>query len=518
MRSRSRVRSLFVPLAIVGAFGAASVASAGTDTTTPEDTVAAGTEPAGTAPAGTEPAGTEPAGTVPAGTEPMGTEPTGSAPEGGAGPGVGSGADSGIEGADLEGTEVSIISVETSGSAEGDAVVAALNEFGEANGITINYVGTGTFEDDIGTQVSAGTPPDIAAFPQPGFLASFARTGDVLPLPDDVLANVSENWPAGALAFANVDGTQYGVPIKSDLKSLVWYMPASFAEAGYEVPETLDDFFALTEQMIANGDTPLCVGIEDGAATGWPFTDWVEELVLRNQGIDFYNQWTSHEIPFNSPEVVEAMQQVVDFWNTEGMVFAAGGSIAATAMGENGDPLVAGDCMMHRQANFYAAFITNAGAAFGDGEGEVNTFYFPGNEGRPTLVGGINVAAFRDAPEVWAVMQYLGSPEFANARQVAQSEINAEVGVSGFLTANLNADPSLFNELEQGQLEILQSGDPIAFDGSDLMPGEVGAGTFWSEGVALVNGDITAQEAADNIEASWPAGGASEEAPATTGG
>ena len=61
MRSRSRVRSLFVPLAIVGVLGAASVASAGTDTTTPEDTAAAGTEPAGTEPAGTEPAGTEPA-------------------------------------------------------------------------------------------------------------------------------------------------------------------------------------------------------------------------------------------------------------------------------------------------------------------------------------------------------------------------------------------------------------------------------------------------------------------------
>jgi alpha-glucoside transport system substrate-binding protein len=503
MRSRSRVRSLFVPLAIVGVLGAASVASAGTDTTTPEDTAAAGTEPAGTdAPAGTE----APTGTAAGGEE------------GGAGPGAGSGADSGIEGADLEGTEVSMISVETSGSTEGDAVVAALNEFGEANGITINYVGTGTFEDDIGTQVGAGTPPDIAAFPQPGFLGSFARTGDVLPLPDDVVANVSENWPAGWLSFGNVDGTQYGVPIKADLKPLVWYMPASFAEAGYEVPETFDDFFALTEQMIENGDTPLCIGIEDGAATGWPFTDWVEEFVLREQGIDFYNQWASHEIPFNSPEIVDTMQRVIDLWNTEGMVFAAGGSIAATAMGENGEPLVAGDCMMHKQSNFYGSFITNAGASFGTEEGQVDTFYFPANEGRPTLVGGINVAAFRDAPEVWAVMQYLGSPEFANARQIAQSEINADVGLSGFLTANLNVDQSLFNELEQGHLEILASGDPVAFDASDLMPGEVGAGTFWSEGVALVNGDIDAQTAADNIEASWPAGGASEEAPATTGG
>ena len=84
----------------------------------------------------------------------------------------------------------------------------------------------------------------------------------------------------------------------------------------------------------------------------------------------------------------------------------------------------------------------------------MSTFYFPANEGRPTLVGGIVVGAFRDAPEVWAVMQYLASPEFANARQVAQSEINADVGVSGFLTANLNVDQSLWNDLEQVLLEI----------------------------------------------------------------
>jgi alpha-glucoside transport system substrate-binding protein len=497
MRSRSRAKSLFATLAVAGiALGAASAASATTDTTTPADT-AAGTEP---------PAGTD--------------APTGTAggEEGGPGPGAGSGSDSGIEGADLAGTEVTILSVETSGSPEAEANVAALNEFADANGMTINFVGTGTFEDDIGQQVAAGTPPDIAAFPQPGFLASFARTGDVLPVPDDVLASASENWPDGWMSFGNVDGTQYGIPMKSDLKSLVWYMPASFAEKGYEVPETLDDFFALTEQMIENGDTPLCVGLEDGAATGWPFTDWVEELVLRNQGIDFYNQWWSHEIPFNSPEIVDTMQQVVDFWNTDDMVYAAGGSIVATAMGENGEPLVNGDCMMHRQASFYGAFITSAGASFGEDEGQVSTFYFPANEGQPTEVGGIVVGAMQDRPEVWAVMQYLASPEFANARQVAQSEVNADVGVSGFLTANLNADGTLWNDLEQVWLDMLSSGDPVAYDASDLMPGEVGSGTFWTEGVALVNGDIDAQTAADNIEASWPASSGGEEAAPTTGG
>jgi alpha-glucoside transport system substrate-binding protein len=491
MRSRSRVRSLFVPLAIVGVLGAASVASASTDTTTPDDTAAAGTEPAGT----------EPAGTTPAGTEPAGTEPAGSAPEGGGpGAGAGSGSDSGIEGADLAGTTVTIMGVETSEQEAGGQNAAAA-AFTEASGIQVIYTGLRDFEAQIGTLTAGGSPPDIALFPQPGRLAGFATNGDVLPLPDDVLANVSENWSDDWMSFGNIDGTQFGVPLKSDLKSLVWYIPSAFAEKGYEVPTTLDDFFALTEEMAANGDTPLCVGIESSAATGWPFTDWVEELILRYHGIDFYNQWVAHEIPFNSPEVVDIFQQIADLWLGEGMTYAAGGSIVSTNFNDNAQPLVDGDCMMHRQASFMAGNFTGI-AEIGEGEGQVSTFYFPSNEGKPVLSGGLIAAAYRDAPEVWAVMQYLGSPQYVADRQPAQTELSGG-GNSGFLSANLNADPAVFNEVEQGFIEILQTGSPVGFDGSDNMPAEVQQ-AFWGAATSLINGDIDAQTAADQVEDSWP--------------
>ncbi len=85
--------------------------------------------------------------------------------------------------------------------------------------------------------------------------------------------------------------------------------------------------------------------------------------------------------------------------------------------------LVDGDCMMVHQANFFAANFANAGAAFGDGRASSTTSTCPSNEGQPTEVGGINAGAFRDAPEVWAVMQFLASADFANARQAAQTQI-----------------------------------------------------------------------------------------------
>jgi alpha-glucoside transport system substrate-binding protein len=143
------------------------------------------------------------------------------------------------------------------------------------------------------------------------------------------------NWSEAGPIFGNVDGTQYGVPVKTDLKSLVWYQPARFEAAGYEVPETFDEFTALVDQMDRRRRKPLCVGIESGQATGWTYTDWVEDMVLRQHGPDVYDQWVSNEIPFNDPQIVESMQTVLDLWS-EDNVFASGGSIAATAFQDNG--------------------------------------------------------------------------------------------------------------------------------------------------------------------------------------
>lgn len=407
----------------------------------------------------------------------------------------------------LEGTEVTVFGSESSDE-EAGAMQDALDIFAERNGMTITFVGARDFEQQINSQVTGGNPPDIAIFPQPGKVRDFATSEDLFPLPDDVSASVAENWDDNWLGFwQSEDGTQYGVPVKSDLKSLVWYSPAAFEAGGYTVPETLDDFYALADEMIANDDTPLCVGTESGPATGWPFTDWTEDVLLRTQGIDYYNQWVAHEVPFNDPPVVDAMTQVADLWATEGAVYAAGGSISATPFGDNGQALVDGQCMMHRQANFFAAFFPE-GTEFGDAEGAIDTFYFPSTgEEKPVLVAGTAAAAFRDAPEVWAVMEYYGSAEYADNRQVAQlARLGAERGeiVSGYMSANLNANQDNYSELEQGFLEVLRTGDPAGFDASDQMPGEVGSGSFWEEATALVNGETDPQGAADAIEDSWP--------------
>jgi alpha-glucoside transport system substrate-binding protein len=206
--------------------------------------------------------------------------------------------------------------------------------------------------------------------------------------------------------------------------------------------------------------------------------------------------------------VVAVFDEIRELWDTDGAVFANGGTIAATAFQDNGQNLVDDDCLMHRQASFFSAFIPE-GTAFADGsEGAVDVFYFPqANDVRPVLGAGTLAGAFHDDPAVWAVMEYLGSPEYANARQTAQVALKGGDGaLSGFLSAVQGADTSLYAPLEQSMLDVLANGEVVRFDGSDLMPADVGAGTFWSEGTSFVNGDIDAATAAAAIDASWPEG------------
>lgn len=406
-------------------------------------------------------------------------------------------------GGDLAGTRVTVFSSED-GADEATGIQSALDVFAAENGMEIVHTGARDFSDQINAQLVGGNPPDIAMFPQPGKVKDFAAQGYLLALPDDVDAAVRPQWPAGTLETYSVDGKAYAVQVKTDLKSIVWYNTAIFNDNGYEIPTTLDALFALSDQMIADGITPWCIGIESGPATGWTFTDWMEDMILRFEGPEAYDRWTAGELAFSDPAIVGVGQAILDRWNTAGNTYAAGGSIAATAhSADNGPPLADGTCAMVRQASFFAAFLPE-GTPTGP-NGTVGTFYFPAvdDSSSPVLTAGNAASAIRDAPEVWAVMEYLGSTRYAEERQKAQREIKGG-DASGFLTANLNVDLSLWNELEAGFISILGTADPARFDGSDLMPSAVGAGSFWTEGTSAVNGDKSVEEAFAAIDTTWP--------------
>jgi alpha-glucoside transport system substrate-binding protein len=401
---------------------------------------------------------------------------------------------------DLTGKEVTIYTSIV--APEDQPHIDSYKPFEECTGAKVIYEGSKEFEAQLKVRAEAGNPPDLAYIPQPGLLATLVGDGYVKPAPAAVSANADEFWGADWKNYGTVDGTFYAAPLGANVKSYVWYSPSMFADNGWEIPTTWAGLKELSDKIAASGvvDKPWCAGIGSGDATGWTATDWMEDVMLRVNGPEVYDQWTNHEIPFNDPKVVAVLDEVGSFLKNDAWVNGGLGdvkTIASTTFQEGGIPILAGDCAMHRQASFYGSNFAEAGANIAP-DGDVWAFYLPSVDGtsKPTLGGGEFVGAFADRPEVQAFQAYLSSAEWANAK--------ADVSPAGWVTANKGADPAKFEGIDKLSVEILQ--DPstqFRFDASDLMPAAVGAGTFWTGMTDWITGKST-QDTLDFIEDSWP--------------
>lgn len=401
---------------------------------------------------------------------------------------------------DLSGREVSVY---TSIIAPEDAAhKKSYKVFEECTGATVSYEGSSEFEAQLVVRVQSGNAPDIAYIPQPGLLQTLVRDTDaVVAAPDSASENVDEFFGDDWKSYGTVDDSFYAAPLGASVKSFVWYSPKRFEENGWEVPETWDDMVALSDEIAASGTKPWCAGIESGDATGWPTTDWLEDVVLRDAGPDVYDQWVNHEIPFNDSAIVESLERVGEILKNPEYVNGGMGdvkSIATTSFQDGGMPVLDGDCALHRQASFYAAQWPE-GTDVSE-NGDVFAFYLPTTSddfGTPVLGGGEFVAAFSDEPEVQALQTYLSSDTLANEM--------AKASPGGWVSANTGLDiANLKSPIDKLSAEILQDPEAVfRFDGSDQMPGAVGAGSFWTEMTNWITGAET-QATLDKIEDSWP--------------
>jgi len=385
-------------------------------------------------------------------------------------------------------------------------LMAMASCFEAATGAVVKYSGSRDFAALIVADLRSNNAPNISIFPQPGLAADMAADGFLSPLGDDAAAWMTENYGAGASwvalgTYADPDGNEqfFGFPFKQDLKSLVWYSPEQFEDNGYEIPATMEELIALSDQMVADGNTPWCIGVESGNATGWTATDWMEDLMLRTTTPENYDRWVTNDLPFNSPEVIKAMEVYGQFSRNDDYVAGGASSVATTSFGDAPKGLFStpASCMMHRQASFIPAFFPNKGEEVANGEADF--FYFPPyasmDLGNPVLGAGTLYTITKDSEATRAFMQYLQEPR---AHEAWMSQ-------GSFLTAHKGADPSAYaSDAQRKQGEILTSATTFRFDASDLMPGAIGAGAFWSEMTAFANGQ-DAQTTADNIQAAWDA-------------
>lgn len=376
---------------------------------------------------------------------------------------------------------------------------ASVVGFEERTGIDIVYEGSGDFESLVVIRAEGGDPPHLAAFPQPGLMFDLARQGLVFDVRELGLddAYLSQQYTDAWLELTKLDGVPYGVPYRGSMKSLVWYAKPVFEKEGYAIPQTWDELIALSQQMVDDGYTPWSIGIESAGATGWVATDWVEDIMLRTTSPQNYDAWVRGDLKFNSPEVKRAIDVMSEIWLNDSFVLGGRNSILTVPFGDAATPLVTDPprALMHRQATFIAGFLPE------EAQEQIGTiidvFYLPpidAQYGRPVLGAGDFFAPMQDTPATREVLRFLATGE----------SIKSWVEAGGTVATQNDVELDWYpGSIERSAAEFIRNADTFRFDGSDLMPGEVGAGTFWTGMVDYVSGEDI-DLVLDKIDASFP--------------
>jgi alpha-glucoside transport system substrate-binding protein len=253
---------------------------------------------------------------------------------------------------------------------------------------------------------------------------------------------------------------------------------------------------ALSDQIVADGGTPWCIAIEEGDATGWVGTDWVEDILLRTASPETYDAWVRHDLLFDSPEVRRVFGIMERIWFNDDYVYGGRANIVAERWMDNSVHLFEEPpgCYLYRQASWAPSYLFPQTATYSQ---DYDFFYLPPIDlefGHPVLGSGDIMAMFNDRPEVREVMRYLTTAE--SARVLVES--------GGFISPHRDTPLEWYpSAADLRYAQIILSADTYRFDGSDLMPGKVGTGTFWRGIVDWVNG-TDLETVLQDIDNSWP--------------
>jgi alpha-glucoside transport system substrate-binding protein len=333
--------------------------------------------------------------------------------------------------------------------------------------------------------------------------------GRVKPIPERVRAKIVGQHPPGLTGLSTVDDQLVSIWAQTS-SSLMWYRADLFEAKGWSVPTTAEGFDKLVATIAAEGTyAPFCAGIEAKGATGWYMTDWLENLLLTRRGADFYDRWATHQIPFNSPEVVEELRRMQGWLADPKFTYGSPDKVLATSV-EEGFAGLADDpahCAMAFNSQWVFATIQpaiDAGRVVvadpADGapvssKPTLSAFRLPPAVGQPPalVLGGDQLVALSDRPEVWQVMEYVASRDWGVPW--------AKMG--GYISPHEDFDTAVYKDVPSKVIaDAIHHTEVQRFDGTDGMPTEVGSGSVWTGMVDLLAG-VDPQTVADAIEDSW---------------
>ncbi len=323
----------------------------------------------------------------------------------------------------------------------------------------------------LDTKVQAGTPPDIAFWT----LAAAARYQDKLKTMDSLGAKkdaYADFW----IQNGTVNGKWLALPVKADIKTIIWYSPAVFKAKNYTVPKTWDDLNTLVETMVKNGDVPWSMGFENGDATGWTGSDFIQDILLVQQGPQYVNDIIAGKVPYNDAGV-KAAYQIYGKWATDPKYTVGGaqGTLSTAFLDAIYKPFMdPPQAMMVKQSGFAGGEIQKKFPDLKYGT-DYDFFIVPGAKG---MQGGADLMlSFSDSNAVKALVTYLSSPLGAANWAAAGFDESPNKAAVGHYT-----DPQL-----QKKAEALANTSGFTYDIGDTIPGGFGKAE-WTAIVNFVNG------------------------------
>jgi alpha-glucoside transport system substrate-binding protein len=347
------------------------------------------------------------------------------------------------------------------GGSEQESFLAMVKPWEDKTGNKVKYTGSRGLGAYLTTAVASGTLPDLAGLPGPGEMIEFAKGGSLKPLDGVLDLNTYKADTVEALVdLGTVDGKIAAVFIKLSVKGFIWY---NTAEYDGEAPSNWDAVMATDP---GSADSLWCVGLESGADSGWPGTDWVEDFVIRESGPEVYDSWVAGTTKWTDPAIKQAFES---FGEVLDKSFGGATTVNATNFGDAGNPLFTNPpgCLFHHQASFISDFFKKQGGAQ---DGQFDFFVMPeiNSQYAGALTGGGDLfGLFSDKAAAKDLLKYLVT---ADAQQIWADK-------GGFVSANTKVT-TYPNAVEQKSADAITQATVFRFDGGDLMPAAMKAAFF----------------------------------------
>lgn len=330
------------------------------------------------------------------------------------------------------------------------AFYSVVKEFQHDTGVHVNVEVTRALTQQLDTAVAAGAPPDLAMLPSVGAVDRYAQNGRLKPLG----GTVTKDYAQPLRGLGTVDGTVYAVPVKADVKSLIWYDPSFTAQP----PTALPALGALSR-----GDPHTwCLGLESGATSGWPGADWIADILLAQGGRGPYEDWLSGDLAWREPQVEAA-------WTTwRDLVGADAGRASSVAFGDTARDMLAGT---HRCSLAHGALSALGFPAAGRPGTDYDFAIAPAD--RPLEVSADFVGRFTDNPAATALISYLSGV------RAQKTWVNASGGYA--ISADSRVKPASYgNSVQRRIAALLQPDSPytLCFSAADAMSPDMSAAFY----------------------------------------